>query len=51
MARDAAVVLSIARQCGTPMDLIRSALTKLHDGSCAGAVGVALELADSEVRG
>jgi len=46
MARDAAVVFSIARQCGTPLELIRAGLSKLADGSCAGAIGHALELAD-----
>lgn len=46
MARDAAVVLSVARQYGTPIEVIRDALTKLHDGSCAGAVGIALQMAD-----
>jgi hypothetical protein len=49
MAHDAAVVFSIARQCGTPLELIRAGLSKLADGSCAGAIGRALELAD-EVR-
>lgn len=50
MARDAAVVISIARQCGTPLELIRAGLSKLQDGSSAGAIGVALELSGSEVR-
>ena len=49
MAHDAAVVFSIARQYGTPLESIKSALLKLEDNSCAGAIGGALELAD-EVR-
>lgn len=49
MARDAAVVLSVALQFGTPLEVVKTALSKLEDGSCAGAIGHALELAD-EVR-
>lgn len=45
MARDAAVVFSISRQCGVPLGILFSALAKLEDGSPAGPVGVAVSLA------
>lgn len=45
MARDAAVVFSIARQYGVPFGILFDALTKLKDGSPAGAIGVALKMA------
>lgn len=42
MARECAVITSIALQFGTPLNIIRDALPKLNDGSPAGPVGVAL---------
>lgn len=47
MARDAAVVFSISRQCGVPMGVLYSALAKLEDCSPSGPVGVALKIAES----
>jgi hypothetical protein len=45
MARDAAVTFSIARQHGIPVGMLKSALAKLADGSPAGPLGRALEIA------
>jgi hypothetical protein len=48
IARDAAVTVSIAVQFGVPIETIRAALTKDHDGSPATLLGVALDaLADA----
>jgi hypothetical protein len=47
IARDAAVTVSIALQFGVPIETIRAALTKDHDGSAATVLGAALDaLAD-----
>jgi hypothetical protein len=43
IARDAAVTVSIALQCGADIATIRSALTKDHDGSPATVLGAALD--------
>jgi hypothetical protein len=43
IARDAAVTVSIALQFGVPIETIRSALTKDHDGSAAAVLGAALD--------
>lgn len=43
-ARDAAVCLSIALQCGTPLDAIRAAVTREEDGSPSGIIGCVLDL-------
>jgi hypothetical protein len=43
IARDAAVTVSIALQFGAPLETIRAALTKDHDGSPATAIGAALD--------
>jgi len=43
IARDAAVTVSIALQFGVPIETIRSALTKDHDGSPATLLGAALD--------
>jgi hypothetical protein len=43
IARDAAVLVSIALQFGAPLATIRAALTKDHDGSPATAIGAALD--------
>lgn len=45
MARDAAVVFSIARQCGVPFGVLFAAMAKLEDCSPAGPLGVALKIA------
>jgi hypothetical protein len=42
-ARDAAIVVSIALQFGAPIETIRAALTKDHDGSPATLLGAALD--------
>jgi ribonucleoside-diphosphate reductase alpha chain len=43
IARDAAVVTSLALQHGAPLATIRQALTKDHDGGPATLLGVSLE--------
>ena len=43
IARDAAVVASIALQFGADLETIRQALTKDHDGGPATAIGAALD--------
>jgi hypothetical protein len=43
IARDAAVTVSIALQFGAPIETIRAALTKDHDGSPATLLGTALD--------
>jgi hypothetical protein len=43
IARDAAVTVSIALQFGAPIETIRAALTKDHDGGPATAIGTALD--------
>lgn len=45
LAREAAVTMSIALQCGAPFGVLVSALPQLKDGSPAGPVGVALKMA------
>jgi hypothetical protein len=42
MAKEAAVIFSIARQFDAPVEVLWSALPKLQDGSPAGPVGAAL---------
>jgi hypothetical protein len=42
VARDAAIVTSLALQFGCPINVIRHALTKDHDGSPATLLGAAL---------
>ena len=44
IARDEAVTVSIALQFGIPVETIRSALTKDHDGSAATVLGKSLDL-------
>jgi hypothetical protein len=44
LARDAAVVLSIALQRGVPVEELRTAITRLEDGSAAGIVGKILDV-------
>ena len=43
IARDAAVTVSIALQFGVPIETIRVALTKDHDGGAATVLGAALD--------
>jgi len=43
VARDAAIVVSLALQSGVHLETIRSALTKDHDGSPATLLGSALD--------
>jgi hypothetical protein len=44
MARDGAVILSLALQHGCPIDVLRRAVTRLDDGSPAGPFGKILDL-------
>jgi hypothetical protein len=43
IARDAAILASIAFQHGVDLETIRAALTKDHDGGPATAIGAALD--------
>jgi hypothetical protein len=43
IARDAAVTVSLALQFGVPIETIRQALTKDHDGGPATLLGAALD--------
>ena len=43
IARDAAVTVSIALQCGADLETIRAALTRGHDGGAASPLGAALD--------
>jgi len=47
-ARDAAVCLSIALQCGTSIDAIRAAVTREENGDPAGIIGQVLDLLSKE---
>jgi hypothetical protein len=46
-SHDAAVVVSLALQFGTPLNAIRKALTKLPDGTAAGPLGRALDMLEA----
>jgi hypothetical protein len=48
MARDAAVIASIALQHGVSLEVLRKAITRLDDGSAAGPLGQLLDLVDTE---
>jgi hypothetical protein len=48
IARDAAVVLSIALQYGAPVHQLRDALTRLPSGEPAGPVGIILKRLEDE---
>ena len=48
IARDAAVTVSIALQFGAPLETIRAALTKDHDGRPATLLGAALDAVADE---
>lgn len=47
VARDAAVVASIALQFGTPISVLRHAVTRDDAGAAAGPLGRALDLIDA----
>jgi hypothetical protein len=47
MARDAAVITSIALQHGVQLEVLRKAITRLDDGSAAGPLGQLLDLVDT----
>lgn len=44
MARDLAVITSIALQHGAPVETLRHAMTRLDDGAAAGPMGKLLDL-------
>ena len=46
MARDAAVVTSLALQHGTSLTTLRAAMTRLDDGNPAGPMGALLDLVE-----
>lgn len=46
-ARDGAIATSLALQHGTPIDVLRRALTRLRDGSAAGPIGKALDIIEA----
>ncbi len=48
LARDAAIIVSIALQHGAGLATIRHALTRDHDGGPATLIGAALDLLDEE---
>ena len=43
IARDSAIIASLALQFGAPLETIRAALTRDHDGGPATALGAALD--------
>jgi hypothetical protein len=43
-ARDAAVVFSIGRQYGVPLEIMRAALMRDTDGKASGPLGTAIDL-------
>jgi hypothetical protein len=49
IARDAAVLASIALQFGAPIETIAAALTRDHDGSAATAIGAAIDKIEESV--
>jgi hypothetical protein len=50
-ARDAAVVLSLALQHGTPIDTIRHAITRSDSGEAASILGKIVDVLSATVRG
>lgn len=48
LARDTAVILSLALQHGVPIETMRAAVTRLQDGAPAGIVGCLLDLLTGE---
>jgi ribonucleoside-diphosphate reductase alpha chain len=49
-ARDSAIVASIALQYGTPVEMVRHALTRNVDGSASGPLGGMLDLLAAGAR-
>lgn len=47
IAKEAAVLFSLARQFGAPLAVIRAALPRLEDGAPAGPTGMALAIAEA----
>ena len=43
LARDAAILASLALQYGCPLDVMQAALTREHDGSAAGLAGAVID--------
>ncbi len=50
IARDAAVVLSIALQYGAPLDVLRKAITREEDGEASSVTGKVLDILMGEGR-
>jgi hypothetical protein len=50
-ARDAAVVLSLALQHGTPIETIRHAVTRSDSGEAASILGVIVDMLPATARG
>jgi hypothetical protein len=48
MARDTAVVASLALQYGCPISAVRKAVTRLDDGSAAGPLGALIDLVEKK---
>lgn len=44
LARDSAVILSIALQCGATIDMLRHAITRDLDGRASGPIGALLDI-------
>lgn len=44
LARDSAVILSIALQYGVPKDVLKKSITRNEDGSPAGPIGAIIDL-------
>ena len=50
VTRDAAVIVSLALQHGTPLETIRGSITRLDDGSAAGPIGCMLDEISKEIN-
>lgn len=48
LARDSAVILSIALQCGATIDMLRHAITRDLDGKASGPIGALLDMLAAE---
>jgi hypothetical protein len=48
LARDSAVLLSLALQHGTPIETIRHALTRNADGSPSGPIGMLIDVMSAQ---
>jgi hypothetical protein len=51
LARDSAVLLSIALQYGVPIEPMRHAITRNSDGTACGPIGALLDLLGDGARG